>query len=189
MVTPQEGASPADQVLLMPASKWISTCVAGLLWLVAGGSALALRSEDSQWVDSTSTGIFQIRAEYSLSDGDSQKLVEQINQLQTDVQQMLNLEPTRQPVEISLFRSKSSYQSHLSKRVPEGVNRPALFVQGTDMGRVYVYKRWGFDTDLRHESTHAVLHNALPYVPMWLDEGWRNTSKSSRASAALGIPI
>jgi hypothetical protein len=51
------------------------------------------------------------------------------------------------------------------------MNRPALFVQGTDMGRVYVYKRWGFDTDLRHESTHAVLHNALPYVPMWLDEG------------------
>lgn len=171
MVTPQEGASPADQVLLMPASKWISTCVAGLLWLVAGGSALTLRAEDSQWVDSTSTGIFQIRSEYSLSDGDSQNIVEQIEQLQTDVQQMLNLEPTRQPVEISLFRSKSSYQSHLSRRVPEGVNRPALFVQGTDMGRVYVYKRWGFDADLRHESTHAVLHNALPYVPMWLDEG------------------
>jgi hypothetical protein len=24
---------------------------------------------------------------------------------------------------------------------------------------------------VRHESTHALLHNALPYVPQWLDEG------------------
>lgn len=155
----------------MSASKWISTCVAGLLWLVASGGALAQRDDEAPWVDHVTTGIFEIRSEYSLSDRDSKTLIEQINHLQSDVQQMLNLESQGQPVEINLFRSKSSYQSYLAQRVPEGMNRPALFVQGTDMGRVYVYKRWGFDTDLRHESTHAVLHNALPYVPMWLDEG------------------
>jgi hypothetical protein len=55
--------------------------------------------------------------------------------------------------------------------VPEGANRPALYVQGPDVGHVFVYRRWGFETDVRHECTHAVLHNSLPYIPLWLDEG------------------
>lgn len=172
----------ADRVVLMSASKWISICVAGLVWLVSSAPA------QSEWVDTTSSGIFQIRSEYSLSDRDSQNLVSQINKLQDDVQTMLNLKSQEQPVEISLFRSKSSYQSHLSQRVPEGVNRPALFVQGTDMGRVYVYKRWGFDTDVRHECTHAVLHNALPYVPMWLDEGFAEYFEVLEEQRSTGSP-
>ena len=56
------------------------------------------------------------------------------------------------------------------------------------MGRVYVYRRWGFDTDLRHESTHAVLHNALPYVPMWLDEGLAEYFEVVSAQRSSGSP-
>jgi hypothetical protein len=55
--------------------------------------------------------------------------------------------------------------------VPAGVSRAALYVKGADMGRVYVHRHRNFETDLRHECTHAILHNALPYVPLWLDEG------------------
>jgi hypothetical protein len=46
-----------------------------------------------------------------------------------------------------------------------------VFIAGNDAGRVYAYRRAEFHTDLRHEATHALLHNALPYVPLWLDEG------------------
>lgn len=149
----------------MRTAKWISLCVASMIWFVAPSCA-----EDT-WAATKSTGIFEIRSEFALDDRDSQALIAQITQLQSDVQKLLNLEPQERSVEISLFQSKSTYRAHLSQRVPEGMHRPALFVQGSDMGRVYVYKRWGFDVDLRHECTHAVLHNALPYVPMWIDEG------------------
>ena len=125
----------------------------------------------ADWVARETTGIFEIQSEYALNDKDSRELIQQITALQNDVQTLLNLKSENRPVEISLFKNRSTYRAHLSQRVPEGMNRPALFVQGTDMGRVYVYRHWGFDVDLRHESTHAVLHNALPYVPMWLDEG------------------
>ena len=166
----------------MRSAKWISLCVASFIWLGTPSCASA------QWVATKTTGIFEIRSEYALDDQDSQVLISQITQLQSDVQKLLNLEPQDRAVEISLFKSKTTYRAHLAQRVPEGMNRPALFVQGTDMGRVYVYRRWGFDTDLRHECTHAVLHNALPYVPMWLDEGLAEYFEVVSAKRSTGNP-
>ena len=151
--------------VLMQSSKWISWCAACLIG--HGVCAIAF----SQWQPVVTAGIFQIRSEFALNDRDGQEIIGQLNSLQKDVQTLLNLKLEDRPVEISLFKSKATYRAHLAQRVPEGMDRTALFVQGSDMGRVYVYRRWGFDSDLRHESTHAVLHNALPYVPMWLDEG------------------
>ena len=46
----------------------------------------------------------------------------------------------------------------------DGTKRRALFVQGTDAGRVYAYRTRDLDTDVRHETTHALLHTALPFV-------------------------
>ncbi len=149
----------------MRSAKWISLCVASFVWFVAPSCA------DETWVGREAAGIFQIRSEYALDNKESQELVEQISQLQTDVQNLLNLEPQTGSVEVNLFVTRTSYRAYLAKRIPEGMDRQALFVQGSDGGQVYVYKRWGFDTDLRHECTHAVLHNALPFVPMWIDEG------------------
>ena len=34
-----------------------------------------------------------------------------------------------------------------------------------------VKEETGLDVDVRHETTHALLHTALPYVPIWIDEG------------------
>lgn len=166
----------------MRSAKWISWCVASLIWLGQPSCA------DAQWAATKTTGIFEIRSEYALDDKDSQILIAQITQLQSDVQKLLNLEPQDRAVEISLFKNKTTYREHLAQRVPEGMNRPALFVQGSDMGRVYVYKRWGFDTDLRHECTHAVLHNALPYVPMWIDEGLAEYFEVVASKRSTGNP-
>ena len=49
--------------------------------------------------------------------------------------------------------------------------RRALYVKAAGPGRVYVYRSKELPVDLRHESTHALLHAALPMVPLWLDEG------------------
>ncbi len=168
--------------VLMQSSKWISWCAACLIG--HGLCAIAF----SQWEPVVTAGIFQVRSEFPLNDREGQDIIRQLNLLQKDVQTLLNLKPEDREVEISLFQNKATFRAHLAERVPEGMDRTALFVQGSDKGRVYVYRRWGFDTDLRHESTHAILHNALPYVPMWLDEGLAEYFEVISNQRGIGSP-
>ena len=122
------------------------------------------------WVEEQQVGPYLIRSEFALRD--VQGLVDDLGDLQLDIERQLGLkcEPGGD-IQIHLFRSRWSYNDYVSKRVPDGTKRQALFVQGTDAGRVYAYQHSGLDIDVRHETTHALLHTALPYVPLWLDEG------------------
>lgn len=121
------------------------------------------------WVEEREIGPYLIRAEFGLRD--VQGLVDDLTDLQADLEKTLGLKCEPGEIQIHLFRSRGSYVDYLSKRIPDGTKRRALFVQGTDAGRVYAYRHSGLDTDVRHETTHALLHTALPYVPIWLDEG------------------
>jgi hypothetical protein len=133
--------------------------LAALPWRIGGGG----------WVEEREIGPYVIRSEFALRD--VQDLVDDLTDLQTDLERTLKLECRPQEIQIHLFRSRSGYVNYLSKRVPDGTKRQALFVQGTDAGRVYAYRQKDLNTDVRHETTHALLHTALPYVPIWLDEG------------------
>ncbi len=121
------------------------------------------------WLEERTVGPYLIRSEFPLRD--VAELVSDLGELHTDLEEMLGLKCQPQEIQIHLFRSRSGYVNYLSKRIPDGTKRQALFVQGTDAGRVYAYRHGDLDTDVRHETTHALLHTALPYVPMWLDEG------------------
>jgi len=70
-----------------------------------------------------------------------------------------------------LFRNKVDYDRFLSRNLPRVTYRRALYVKEQGTGRVFAYRSSQFDTDLRHECTHALLHAVLPMVPLWLDEG------------------
>lgn len=122
------------------------------------------------WTEEQQLGPYLIRSEFALRS--VQSLVDDLGDLQTDIERQLGLKcDTEREIQIHLFRSRSSYTNYLSQRVPEGTRRKALFVQGPDAGRVYAYWSGDLSTDVRHETTHALLHTALPYVPLWLDEG------------------
>ena len=122
------------------------------------------------WVEERQIGPYLIRTEFALRD--VQGLVDDLGDLQTDIERQLGLKCEPNEIQIHLFRTKGNYKNFLDKRIRDGSKRQALFVQGTDAGRVYAYWHSGMDTDVRHETTHALLHTALPYVPMWLDEGF-----------------
>jgi hypothetical protein len=149
---------------------------------VAGGTVSA------EWVDERRAGPFELRSEFPLRDEEGRSLVREMEQLKNDVERLLAIKATDDPIQVSLFAGVRSYREHLSQRVPEGMNRPALFVKGADMARVYVYRRRGYATDVRHECTHAVLHNALPFVPLWLDEGLAEYFETPSAERASGSP-
>jgi hypothetical protein len=122
------------------------------------------------WVEERQIGPYLIRSEFALRDVRS--LVDDLGDLQADLERQLALKCEPGEIQIHLFKSRWGYVDYLSKRVPEGTKRRALFVQGTDAGRVYAYRHRELEIDVRHETTHALLHTALPYVPLWLDEGF-----------------
>jgi hypothetical protein len=98
-------------------------------------------------------------------------LLQECRGLHTELGRTLELPIGNGPIQINLFRNQRSYLKHLEQRVPEGVHRQALFVRGPDRSRLYAYRSSTLRRDLRHETTHALIHNTLPYVPLWLDEG------------------
>ena len=150
--------------------------------------AVVAATASAEWVEQRRAGPFEMRSEFSLSDDESQSLVREMEVLKADVEKLLAIKAGDDPIQVNMFSSSRTYREHLAQRVPEGMNRPALFVKGADMSRVYVYRRKGFSTDVRHECTHAVLHNALPYVPLWLDEGLAEYFETPAAERSSGSP-
>ena len=53
---------------------------------------------------------------------------------------------------------------------------------------VFIFHNGEFLTDLRHETTHAILHTLLPMVPLWLDEGLAEYFEVERNRRIKGNP-
>lgn len=141
---------------------------------------------DSNWVEERELGPYLIRSEFPLRD--VHELVQDLGDLQADIEHALRLKCQPQAIQIHLFSSKRTYDDYLSVRIPEGLKRQALYVPGTDAGRVYAYRNRNLETDVRHETTHALLHTALPYVPIWIDEGLAEYFEVPAAMRAKGNP-
>ncbi len=140
------------------------------LILTAFSAALiGSRVAHADWVDARRAGPFRVYAEFSLDKFDW--VFEAVQEQRADVAATLGLKPIDSPIVICLFANRTSYVRYMAEHAPAGVNRQALFVKGEDAGFVYVYRHTGFETDLRHEVTHAILHSMLPFLPLWLDEG------------------
>lgn len=123
----------------------------------------------NRWVDWKVCGPFVVRAEFPLAGREN--LLRQLAQLQEDLHHSLGVPRAREPIEIYLFRTKSSYSSYLRQHLPKVPYRRALYVKRQGPGQVLAYWSRELPTDLRHECTHALLHAVLPMVPLWLDEG------------------
>jgi hypothetical protein len=108
--------------------------------------------------------------------------------LQADLQQTLGIAAPREKIHLYLFRDKGSYQRYLSKHLPKAPRRRALFVKDRGTSMVFAYESRDFDVDVRHETTHALLHASLPMVPLWLDEGLAEYFEVPRDERAGGNP-
>ena len=134
------------------------------LWLAAAPVAA------QEWVDQRRVGPLICSSEFSLEAYGS--LFTDVAQIQTDLIYSLGLPAAEEPIQLYLFASRSSYREHLAEWYPDIPYRQALFVKEPGLpGVVMAYKTSKFETDVRHECTHALLHSVLPMVPLWLDEG------------------
>lgn len=141
--------------------------VSWIVWTALAMLTLSLGA--AEWADEITEGQLTFRSEFPLKD--VQGLLDDVAQLQADLEKTLDLECADRDIQIHLFRTRWAYQRYLAVRVPEGAKRQAFYMPSPEAGRIYAYRHRGLDTDVRHETTHALLRNALPYVPLWLDEG------------------
>lgn len=158
-----------------PAATLTARAAARRRWLAAVGVGLAGvfaapgKSLAGGWTDQRANNTFYCRANFSLRD--HEPLLFELSHLQADLKQTLCVAPPRELIELYLFKDKRSYRDYLKLRFPEAPDRRALFIKGAGPGQVFVYLSDELAVDVRHESTHALLHAALPMVPLWLDEG------------------
>jgi hypothetical protein len=150
--------------------------------------ASSVQASDS-WVDRQAVGRFEIRSEVALRQ--SRVLSEfllTLPQHEADIASALSLKLNHQPIVINVFRSRQSYEQFVARQAPEGLGRRALFVKSEAHGSVHVYLHADVVTDIRHESTHAILHSSLPFLPLWLDEGLAEYFEVAREQRASGNP-
>ncbi len=143
----------------------------GSLWV---GCALLLAATanlqaERRWPDERVMHPFVLHADFSLAG--QQGLVAQLSRLQDDLRQTLGVQSSQEPVHLFLFQRERTYQAYIKEYFSTVPARRALFIKERGPGMVFAYRHAEFETDVRHESTHALLHGALPMVPLWLDEG------------------
>jgi len=75
------------------------------------------------------------------------------------------------PIEVYVLDSPEAFRHFLTFYYPELPTRRAFFLAQGMRRVVYTYQSPRLEEDLRHEATHALLHAAVPDLPLWLDEG------------------
>ncbi len=129
----------------------------------------AIGEDQSRWPDERQAGPFLCHADFPLAP--QQTLLEELSQLQNDLRVKLGAPPPREKMHFFLFNTRETYQDYMKTHFPRVPYRRALFIKGRGPGMVFAYQGADFETDVRHECTHALLHVWLPQVPLWLDEG------------------
>ena len=144
-------------------------------WLLLAGLAVTaprsghVLSAEPGWLEIHRRGPFVFHADFSLDP--HHDLLTRLEALPRKFRDVLALPTTGKPIHVHLLADRRRYRDHLSRRVPGGSQRRALYLRASDRAYVFAYHHDNWERDLRHECTHALIHNALPYLPLWLDEG------------------
>ena len=131
---------------------------------------LARRSSAERvvWRFQASYGLLHVLADYR---PDPPSQLEQLVDLRVDLKRALELRVAEQSVYLQLFQDRVAMRRQLSQVLPAAPDRRALFVRAGRRTTIYACRGPALDVDLRHELTHALLHQAMPGLPLWLDEG------------------
>ena len=138
------------------------------------------------WRDAVRAEPFVCRADFTLSSYDT--LFDELRRLQLELVRMLHVPAAAKQVELFLFRDQARYRRYLERYHPGVPHRRALFIKSAGRRQVYAYLSREFDVDIRHEATHALLHAALPTVPLWLDEGLAEYFEVPTSDRVAGNP-
>jgi hypothetical protein len=138
------------------------------------------------WPEEYREGSFVYHADFPLTP--YRPLLRSLSRLPQEISPVLAIPDSREPVHLFLFQQADTYQQYVQRHFPAVPKRRALFIKERGPGMVFAHASDAFAVDLRHETTHAVLHAALPLVPLWLDEGLAEYFEVPPSERAYGHP-
>lgn len=138
-------------------------------WTIALVLSMHAAAAAQRWPDVRHDGQFVFHANFSLDT--CAELLDEVTLLSGEVAQRLQLQPSKERIHVYLFSRRDVYQQYMRQYFPGVPYRRALFIKERGPGMVFAFRSEELAVDLRHETTHAVLHTLLPMVPLWLDEG------------------
>lgn len=144
----------------------IASCVLRCLVLEL---ILAAAAAAQQWPEERQVGSLHYHADYSLAKQTA--MVEETALLAEQVPSVLEIQPHHDEIRVFLFHNQATFRAYVRQYFPDVPMRRALYIKPRGPGMVFAYLNPALEEDLRHETTHAVLHTMLPMVPLWLDEG------------------
>jgi len=129
---------------------------------------LAASAQAQQWLVHEQHAGFEIFAESQVG---TREIVKQLTSVQREIDGMFHLPRKQVNVQVVIFDSHQNYRNYLADQLPGGMQRRAIFYKSGDQFQVYTFRHADLIVDLRHEFAHALLHQSLPFVPLWIDEG------------------
>lgn len=153
-----------------PPRPWIAWI--GLIALASGCSTLGDRGKTL-----VPTGFQARTGPYLISSNrkiePDAPVVRQLRSVESEIQETLGLkvEVGDNPVEVYILDDRQAFAHFLQFYYPDIPPRRAFFLAGGEKRQIYTYFGDRLEEDLRHESTHALLHVAVGDIPLWLDEG------------------
>jgi hypothetical protein len=108
---------------------------------------------------------------YSQFAPDLDSLEQAIRDVREELEASLGVRSNQQPIQILLFADQAGYLQYLARALPQARERRALYYLNGEVSQIYAWNNRSLLTDIRHELTHALLHQHLPFLPLWLDEG------------------
>lgn len=139
------------------------------VWVILACILLLPREGVCQrWVTQERMGKLEIFGEVQLN---ADVIQQQLESVRTELKSRLQVGGDNATVQVVVFSSRDSYRRYVGQQIPEAVNRRAIFYKNDELYQIYTFRHADLLTDLRHEYTHALLHQSLPFVPLWIDEG------------------
>jgi hypothetical protein len=174
--------TPVDQILRMrddsglvflvcfrvPSGWLLMMLHSALRILIFLGLSHLASAQQSRWVVEDKRDSVEVYAEF---DPGLRDLWRNVDDVARELKELVAAEPNGKSIQIILFRDQGSYLRYLATTVPQSRQRKAIFYRNGDVYQVYAYRSRTLITDLRHEVTHAILHQHLPFLPLWIDEG------------------
>jgi hypothetical protein len=116
-------------------------------------------------------------------------LIDELVAQRGELLSLLQLPPSKAPINVYLFSTDQQFKSFLRSRYPDLPDRRAFFVDKGETS-LEVYAQWGdrVAEDLRHEVTHGYLHSIVPHIPLWLDEGLAEYFEVPRGGGGVNRP-
>lgn len=161
-------------------------CGTAFLLLLAAIGLAGLAAAGDRWPDERSAGLFTCHADFSLRNHAA--LLDDLGRLQQDLAETLGMGGPQEAIAMYFFAEERAYRNYVKHYFPDAEYRQAMYIKQRGPGMVFAHLGSQFEVHVRHESTHALLHAALPMVPLWLDEGMAEYFQVAPSERAFDNP-